>query len=188
MDIQNFFIAFEDIGLLLYSILKAFLPLPSLEVMLVPMCLHQPQNWIRYSIVGALGTCIGGAIGYVLAYQLGKRVLKNIAAQEDIEKGERLMNQYGVAAVFIGGVTPLPDFLLAYLAGFTHMNFMAFTLTDGFARLLRSLLITYCLKTLGTVIDVDAFGIWFSALIFLWMAWEWRKTRKKLQAQRISKK
>lgn len=188
MNIQNFFIAFEDVGLLLYSMLKAFLPLPSLEVLLVPMCLHQPQYWIRYSIVGAIGTCIGGAIGYYLAYRLGRKVVNNIATPEDIAKGEHLMNRYGMIAVFIGGITPLPDFLLAYLAGFTRMNMITFLFADGTARLLRSLLVTYGLKTVGSLIDVDAFGTWFSILILVWMLWEWHKSRKKLQAQRMSKK
>ena len=188
MDIQNFFLVLEDTGLFLYSILKAFLPLPSLEVLLVPLCLKYPQNWIRYSLVGAIGTCIGGAIGYALAYHLGKKALKNIACEADIEKGESLMNRYGVLAVFIGGVTPLPDFLLAYLAGFVHMNFMKFTITDGIARLLRSLLVTFCMNRLHTLINVDRFGMWFSLAILLWMAYEWMKTRRKLHAQRTSKK
>lgn len=188
MNIQNFFLIFEDAGLFLYSILKAFLPLPSLEVLLVPLCLKNPQKWIWYSLIGACGTCIGGAIGYVLAWRIGKSAFSNIAAREDIEKGEQLMDRYGVIAVFIGGITPLPDFLLAYLAGFTHMPFLKFTLSDGIARLLRSLLVTYGLKTLHTMINIDKFGMWFSVLILVWMIYEWIKTRKKLQAQRISKK
>lgn len=188
MNIQNFFLIFEDAGLFLYSILKAFLPLPSLEVLLVPLCLKSPQKWIWYSMIGAAGTCIGGAIGYLLAWRIGSSVLKNIAAKEDIEKGEALMERYGVIAVFIGGITPLPDFLLAYLAGFTHMPFLKFTLSDGIARLLRSLLVTYCLNRLHTIINVDRFGIWISILILVWIIYEWVKTRRKLQAQRISKK
>ena len=48
MNIQNFFLIFEDAGLFLYSILKAFLPLPSLEVLLVPLCLKNPQKWMCY--------------------------------------------------------------------------------------------------------------------------------------------
>lgn len=188
MTLQDFFIVWQDIGLILYAILKAFLPLPSLEVVLVPLCLHSPEKWLLYSIEGAIGTCIGGAIGYGIAYKLGRRALRNIACDEDINKGEALMHRYGLWAVFIGGVTPIPDFLLAYLAGFTHMHFLSFTLCDGGARLLRSLLVTYGLKTLGTVMNVDRFGMWFSALIMLWLLVKWWKSRKKIQAQTTSKK
>ena len=43
MSIQEFFIVWKDIGLILYAILKAFLPLPSLEVVLVPIMMANPS-------------------------------------------------------------------------------------------------------------------------------------------------
>lgn len=182
MDVQSFFILWQDIGLILYAILKAFLPLPSLEVVLTPLCLNNPDRWILYSIEGAIGTCIGGGIGYFIAYKLGRKALRHIASEDEIQKGEDLMQRHGMLAVFIGGVTPIPDFLLAYLAGFTHMNFMSFTLCDGFARLLRSLVVTYGLRILGTVIPIDSFGTWFSLIILAYMLWKWFKSRKAMKS------
>ena len=49
MNVQDFII-WQDIGLIPYSVLKAFLPLPSLEVILVPLVLHSPQKWLLYSL------------------------------------------------------------------------------------------------------------------------------------------
>lgn len=66
MNLQAFFTLWQDVGLILYAILKAFLPLPSLEVVLTPLCLKHPEKWLLYSFEGAIGTCIGGAIGYGL--------------------------------------------------------------------------------------------------------------------------
>lgn len=186
MTIQDFFIVWQDVGLFLYSILKAFLPLPSLEVVLVPLCLHSPEKWILYSVEGAVGTCIGGAIGYAISYRFGRSALLHIASDEDITKGEKLMHTYGFLAVFIGGITPIPDFLLAYLAGITRMPFLRFSLCDGVARLLRSLLVTFCLKQLGTIVHVDAFGLWFSLLILVWLLYRWWKGKRHIQT--ISKK
>lgn len=188
MTIQDFFIIWQDVGLILYAILKAFLPLPSLEVVLVPLCLHAPQKWILYSIEGAIGTSIGGAIGYAIAHRFGTPILKNIACEKDIAHGEQLMQRYGLIAVFIGGITPIPDFLLAYLAGFTHMKLLPFMLCDGFARLLRSLLITYMLYQLGTVMNVDAFGMWFSLVIMVWLCMRWWRSHRRIHAQTTSKK
>lgn len=111
----------------------------------------------------------------------GQKVLYNIAAKEDVEHGEELMDRYGLLAVFIGGITPIPDFLLAYLAGFTSMRLLPFLLCDGFARLLRSLLVTLSLRYLGTVMNVDAFGTWFSLAIMLWLVWKWWKSRKRFR-------
>lgn len=186
VDVTNFFIIWQDIGLILYSILKAFLPLPSLEVILTPLCLYSPHKWLLYSFEGAIGTCIGGAIGYGIAYHVGRRAFSHIASDEDIQKGEALMKQYGLLAVFIGGITPIPDFLLAYLAGFTHMRFIPFILCDGFARLLRSLLVTYCLQSLQAIPHIDTIGSWLSFLILFWLVYKWYRSRKRLQTQRIS--
>lgn len=183
MAIQDFFIIWQDVGLILYAILKAFLPLPSLEVLLVPLCLANMDKWIIYSLEGAVGTFIGGAIGYAIAYKVGRKALMNIAGQKDVEAGERLMNKYGLLAVFIGGITPIPDFLLAYLAGLTHMRFFSFASCDAIARLLRSLLVTYLLKALGTVFDIDAYGMIFSALIMLWLIWKWWKNKRALKKE-----
>ncbi len=180
MTVQEFFIVWQDIGLFLYAILKAFLPLPSLEVILVPLCLANMDKWILYSLEGAAGTFIGGAIGYWIAYKAGRNVLVHLAGKKDVEEGERLMNKYGLLAVFIGGITPIPDFLLAYLAGFTHMRFLSFALCDAAARLLRSLLVTYVLRALGTVMNVDAYGTVFSILIIVWLLWKWWKNKREL--------
>lgn len=188
MIIQDFFILWQDIGLILYAILKAFLPLPSLEVILVPLCLNAPHKWVLYSIEGAIGTCIGGGIGYIIAHCLGRKALVHIACEEDITKGEALMNKYGLLAVFIGGITPIPDFLLAYLAGFTRMNFIKFSLCDGFARLLRSLLICFGLSQLHTILRVDQFGMWFSLVIMLYLVVRWGRAKRGIQVVHMDKK
>jgi len=183
MSIQEFFIVWKDIGLILYAILKAFLPLPSLEVVLVPIMMANPSDWLLYSIEGAVGTLIGGGIGYWLAHRCGRKVLAHMASQSDIDKGEELMNRYGVWAVFIGGITPIPDFLLAYLAGFTHMRFSLFAFCDAFARLLRSLLVCYSLLKLWEVINIDWFGTVFSLVIFAWLLFRWGKEKLRLRRQ-----
>lgn len=181
MAIQDFFMLWQDFGLFLYAVLKAFLPLPSLEVILVPLVIANPAHWLRYSLEGAVGTFIGGGIGYVIAARLGKKALKNIATAKDIQKGEELMNRYGVWAVLIGGITPIPDFLLAYLAGFAHMRFSLFALCDAAARLLRSLLVCYGMIKLGEVINVDGFGTIFSLIIFAWLLVRWGRTKWRLR-------
>lgn len=185
MTFQDFLILWQDLGLILYSILKAFLPLPSLEVVLVPLVMNAPSKWVLYSLEGALGTFIGGGIGYFIAYKLGRKVLKNIASAKDIEKGEEMMEKYGLWAVFIGGITPIPDFLLGYLAGFTRMKFIPFALCDAIARLLRSLLICYMLKSLGHIMDVEKLGTWFSLIIMAWLVFRWWRGKRKVHQENI---
>ncbi len=183
MSIQEFFIVWKDIGLILYAILKAFLPLPSLEVVLVPIMMANPQHWLLYSMEGAIGTFIGGGIGYLLAHRYGRRALRHMASQADIDKGEALMKRYGIWAVFIGGITPIPDFLLAYLAGFTQMRFASFAICDALARFLRSVLVCYGLLKLGEAIHIDWFGTVFSVIILAWLLFRWGKEKYRLHKE-----
>ena len=181
MNVQVFFVIWQDIGLFLYSILKAFLPLPSLEVVLVPLVLNSPEKWFWYSLIGAVGTCVGGAIGYGIAYFLGKNVLKGLAKNDDVQKGEVLLKRYGLWAIFIGGITPIPDFLLAYLAGFAKMRLLPFLLSDGIARFIRSLLVSLSLKYLGTIINIDAFGTWLCVIVMVFFIIRWGLRRRKMK-------
>lgn len=157
----------ETMILFFYAILKAFLPLPSLEVVLLPLNMQRPDLLMWYSLIGAVGTFIGGTIGYGLACVIKEDVWRKFFGDESWEKGKRLVEKYGVVAVFIGGVTPIPDFLLAYLAGFVRMNYFAFALSDGIARFLRSILILYAFNQLGILVDMDKYGMFILyAMIF----------------------
>lgn len=174
---KNFFISWEDISLFIYSILKAFLPLPSLEVMLTPLCLSNPNKWLWYSIIGGIGTCVGGMIGYYLACIFGRKILLNLV-EEELKKGEMLFIKHGILAVFIGGITPIPDFILSYIAGFMKMPLGMFLVADGGARFLRSILVTFCLKKFKEAIPMKHIEILFSFFIFIWLLYRWYKKKK----------
>lgn len=158
----------ELIFLVVYSILKAFLPLPSLEVVLIPLVIRNPDGFLLYSIVGAIGTYVGGSIGYILAMSIKEKVWISFFGKNTWEKGKELFHHYGILAVFIGGITPIPDFILAYIAGFTRMNYLAFALSDGIARFLRSIIVLYFFIQLGVVIDMDKYGTYMLVFILVY--------------------
>lgn len=156
---------YQEIILFLYAIGKAFLPLPSLEVILVPMVIAKTNSVWILSLIGACGTFIGGAIGYAIAYLAGRRIILRFTSEKQLIIGEQLLQRYGVLAIFIGGITPVPDFVLAYLAGLMHMNFWLFACTDALARFLRSLLVGYLVQTLGYVFNLDRWGTVLSLVV-----------------------
>lgn len=151
----------EMFFLFFYSILKAFLPLPSLEVVLLPLAILNPDFIWNYALIGSIGTMIGGSIGYFLALLIEEKVWIHIIGDKTWKKGKELVNKYGVYAVFIGGITPIPDFILSYIAGVTRMSFIKFILSDGIARLIRSILILFLFIQLGILIDIDKYGMYF---------------------------
>lgn len=171
------FFLYQNIALFLYACFKAFLPLPSLEVVLLPLCLKIPNSWLLFCFIGSLGTMAGGLVGYLLAMKFGRCILKKLATPSDIQKGEKLMKQYGVLAVIVGGITPIPDFLLAYLAGLMKMPIMQFLWSDGIARLIRSLIICYGAKEMAHVLPIDRYFNWISLVIIIYFLFRWIKSK-----------
>lgn len=170
-------VCLRELGFVLYAVLKAFLPLPSLEVLLVPLCVSEPHSYLRFAIEGAIGTCIGGLIGYLLARRFRQGILDRFLSDEQMDRWEMLMQRYGILAVFIGGITPIPDFILPYLAGLTHMHFFAFSLTDGISRFLRSWLVGYSIARAADLIDFQAYGNLLCVAVLLWGLIRWVKGR-----------
>ncbi|MBE6114248.1 MAG: DedA family protein [Erysipelotrichaceae bacterium] len=169
----------KTIFLLLYSTFKAFLPLPSLEVILIPLIIETPSFALFYSLIGGIGTFVGGSIGYAIAYYLGSKWMDHLSSQDTIRKGMELVSKHGVIAVFIGGITPIPDFLLAYLAGLTRMNYWPFAITDALARFLRSILVSYVVILFGYVIDMDKWGSIISLVIIVYFVLKWGFTKEE---------
>lgn len=174
---------YQNLVLLIYSTLKAFLPLPSLEVILIPLIIAKPNYWLLYSLIGSLGTFFGGSIGYYLAKTKGRSVLKNLVSIKEIDKGNQLMNKYGILAVFIGGITPIPDFLLAYLAGFSQMPFFKFALCDAVARLIRSLLVSWSILVFGSMIDIDTYGTYLSLILVIYLLIKWMINKYRIKKE-----
>lgn len=158
----------ESFFLFFYAICKAFLPLPSLEVVLLPLYLHCPTHLWWYAFLGAAGTFIGGSIGYLLATLIKEEKWESFFGKTQWEKGKELVHKYGVIAIFIGGVTPLPDFLLAYVAGFVRMHYLSFAFSDGIARFLRSAIVLLLFKHLGILVDLDKYGMYFIYAFFIY--------------------
>lgn len=171
--------ALQDFGLLIYSCLKAFLPLPSLEVLLIPLLAANPEKYGVYALVGAIGTAIGGGIGYGIAYWIGHDILKKFATDDEILEAQIIVNRYGFLAIFIGAITPIPDFILAYIAGMMKMKVIPFLIADGLARFLRSILVGYGMLYMGRIVDLETYGIWFSIVVILYLVVKFLKTKKK---------
>lgn len=154
--------------LFIYSILKAFLPFPSLEAVLLPLCLLHPKNAFYYSLLTAIGTCIGGHIGYEISAHYGKKAALKFVSEETIEQGITKFQKMGYLYVIIGSITPFPDFILAYVAGILNMNKWIFMLLDGGCRWIRSILLIYFSSYLNQFFHFDRYVLVLSILILVY--------------------
>lgn len=154
--------------LFLYSILKAFLPLPSIEAVLVPLCLNYPTQSLLFALISGIGTALGGLVGYELAYYYGRELVLKFIDEDTLTKGESQFKKHGIWYVVIGSISPFPDFVLAYIAGIVKMNRVLFLVIDGLCRFIRSLLIVYSLNSLNTVLPIEQYATGLSILILFY--------------------
>lgn len=158
-----------DLFLFIYSICKAFLPLPSLEAVLVPLVFKQPSRALLLALISGAGTCIGGAIGYEIAYRQGRQFILHWTSEETLQKGEKMIQKHGIGAIILGSLTPFPDFILAYLAGLCKMNRFLFLLLDGGCRLIRSLVVTYSFSMLSQWVQLEKYATYLGLFVLLYL-------------------
>ncbi|MGZ4135345.1 MAG: VTT domain-containing protein [Tumebacillaceae bacterium] len=116
------------VGLLLISIAEAaFLPFAAPEFLLVPLALSSPKLAIPYAALAVGGTLLGALLGYFIGSKAGRPLLRKFMSDEKMDKIRSALDKYGIWAVILAGLTPLP--------------FKLFTITSGVFRMRRSVLL-----------------------------------------------
>ncbi len=143
-------------ALFFYAMAEAsFFPLP-VELMMIPMIIATPKRaWLIASvaIVGSvIGAVIGYAIGALLFDQLAQPILDFYGYAEKFDTASALYNEWGIWAVLVGGLTPIPFKVITILSGATGFNLVAFVVSSLVARIIRYGVIAILLYYFGTPI------------------------------------
>jgi membrane protein YqaA with SNARE-associated domain/membrane-associated phospholipid phosphatase len=116
------------VGLLLISIAEAaFLPFAAPELILIPLAMSSPKMALPYAALAVGGTLLGALLGYFIGQKAGRPLLRKFMSDEKMEKIRSALDKFGIWAVIIAGLTPLP--------------FKLFTITSGAFRMRRSTLL-----------------------------------------------
>ncbi|RME68006.1 MAG: DedA family protein [Alphaproteobacteria bacterium] len=115
-------------------------PIPP-DVMLMPMCLARPKRAWRYAFIctGAslAGALIGYMIGLFLFEAIGQPVLQFYGYEQAFASFQSRFNDYGVLAVLVFGLTPLPFKVITLASGVAALPLLPFLLASLVARALR---------------------------------------------------
>lgn len=131
---------------------SSFFPIPP-DVFLIALCISVPAKSFRYAAVCALGSVIGGMLGYGLGFAfmdtVGVRILDWYGLQEKYEVVQGLYQQYDAWAVGAAGFTPLPYKLFTITAGAFKINFAVFVIMSTLSRSARFFLIALLIHRYG---------------------------------------
>ena len=134
--------------LYIFSALESIIiPVP-VDPYLAACVLARSKDWIRISLLTALASVIGGAIGWYLGFALQDVVAQMAILLPERIAGETLFSsvsaafqELGLILVLIGAFTPLPYKIIAVSAGLFGYALLPFLLLSVIGRTARFLLV-----------------------------------------------
>jgi membrane protein YqaA with SNARE-associated domain len=131
---------------------SSFFPIPP-DVFLIVLCIAVPRRAFRYAAICAVGSVLGGAIGYGLGLgfmdAVGYQILSWYGLTAKYETVQALYQQYDAWAVGAAGFTPLPYKLFTITAGAFKVDFGTFMLASIVSRSARFFLVAAFIYRFG---------------------------------------
>ena len=131
---------------------SSFFPIPP-DVMLIPMVLRDRQKAWWYATIATVASVLGGLLGYAIGYfffeAIGKPILNFYGKEHALDSFIQFVHEYGVEAVIIKGMTPIPFKVVTIAAGVAKMDLLAFVGASIIARAMRFYLVAALLYFFG---------------------------------------
>ena len=120
------------------------------------MVIAAPTRAWKIALVCTIASVLGGIAGYgigmFLFEEIGRPLLDLYGHSPKFLEFQKVYNDWGAWAVFIGGVTPFPYKVITILSGATALDLAIFATASLIARGLRFFLIAALLWKFGTEI------------------------------------
>jgi membrane protein YqaA with SNARE-associated domain len=131
---------------------SSFFPIPP-DVMLIPMVLSRRENAWWYATIATVASVLGGMLGYAIGYYayqaVGLPILEFYGKANALDGFKAFVQEYGVKAIIIKGMTPIPFKVVTIAAGVAGMAFVPFVLASIVARAMRFYLVAGLLYFFG---------------------------------------
>jgi membrane protein YqaA with SNARE-associated domain len=112
---NNFFLS--PIGLFIITFIEAsFSPIPP-EVLLIPLCIIDPENAIFYGIIATIASVLGALLGYWIGLKGGRPLARRFVKPNQMKSVENYFNNYGAWAIGLAALTPIPFKVFTITAG-----------------------------------------------------------------------
>ncbi len=127
---------------------SSIFPIPP-DVLLIALCLGEPESSIHFAVICSLGSVIGGMAGYALGYYGGRPLVRRLFSPRRVQAVERYYDKYNAWATGIAGLTPLPYKIFTISGGAFAINFKVFVLASVIARSVRFLAVAGLMFFMG---------------------------------------
>jgi membrane protein YqaA with SNARE-associated domain len=131
---------------------SSFFPIPP-DVILVPMCLAQPQKARLFAAVCTIASVLGGILGYFIGAflydTLGQWLISLYGYGDSVEAFREAYAKWGAWIILIKGMTPIPYKIVTIASGFAGYDFFMFVLLSLITRGARFFLVAELLRIYG---------------------------------------
>ena len=131
---------------------SSFFPIPP-DVMLIPMIMSRREKAWWYATIATVTSVIGGMLGYAIGYYayqaVGLPILEFYGKAHALDAFKTFVQEYGVTAIIVKGMTPIPFKVVTIAEGVAGMAFVTFVLASIVARSMRFYLVAGLLYFFG---------------------------------------
>lgn len=134
---------------------SSFFPIPP-DVFLMALCISAPKKSLRFGGICALGSVLGGMLGYGMGFwfmdAVGARIIEIYGLADKYELVQGLYQKYDAWAVGVAGFTPLPYKVFTITAGAFRIDFPTFVVVSAVSRSARFFLVAGLIYRFGAPI------------------------------------
>lgn len=146
---------------------SSFFPIPP-DVLLIALCVGANRKSFRFAAICALGSILGGIIGYMIGFWgfdlIGKPIVDAYHGEAIMEKVKAWYDQYGFWGNLAAALTPIPYKVFTISSGVFHFSFASFLAASIIGRSLRFFAVAALLFFMGARVKV------FIEKYFDWLA------------------
>ena len=139
------------------SFIESFIfPIPP-DVIIIPMTIAKPKNWMKIAMIATIGSVLGAILGYFIGYiffnEIGIKIFELYGVDNASFLKDKVASEGGIIAwmtlLAIAGFTPVPFKLLTITSGFVHFNLFYFVLVSLITRGSRFFIIAFLIGNFG---------------------------------------
>ena len=139
------------------SFIESFIfPIPP-DVIIIPMTIAKPRNWLKIALIATLGSVMGAILGYFVGYiffnEIGIKIFELYGVDNTSFLKDKISSDGGVVAwvmlLAIAGFTPVPFKLLTITSGFVHFNIIYFIAITILTRGSRFFILAFLIGNFG---------------------------------------
>lgn len=147
-------------------------PVPP-DVLLIALCVAAPAKSFRFALICAIGSVLGGTIGYAIGFGAWQAVkgffIPYVFSQAAFDKVSQLYQGNAFLAILTAAFTPIPYKVFTIAAGVFNVEFWTLVFASLLGRSARFFLVGGLIFVFGARIKalIEKYFDWFAIALFV---------------------